>query len=685
MNHFLAELKRRRVVRAALVYIGAAFVVLQAADLFVEAFQLPPVVFATIGIASIVGLPVTLVLAWAFDVGPPDADREAAGLAPMSSRWLSVKSLIAIVVLVLAGVMLGLTPKYFLGPLDGPANTTVRRYEILLPDHAPIEFLGSSPLSVPTLAMAITPDGNQLIYAGPADGDTTQLYVRDLSEFEAHPLPGSKGAYAPFISPDGQSVGFFANDQLRVVPIDGGDARIIAETPNPLGGAWWGPDRIIFNDRESNEHWWVSVTDGTPTRLPIDQSEAPAGGGVGIGQEYQPLPDGERFLVLTTPGRIAAYAPATGSLQTVMDIPVNVRVASDTLVYAIGNDLLAVDFDATLAAISGDEWTVGSDLRRDGGIAQFVLSDRTLIYATGAPYGQRHLALVDLDGRIEPLDIPAARFSGAAFSPDGNKLAITIRENQLNIWLYDLGTLQRRKLTGGGNNFQPHWSGDGDSIYFSSDRAGNGQNVAIYRTPADGGPGDAVRVFERGAVVVIDKLHAGDLATTSQRSGEIGNDIFQIDLRNGDIRPLASRPDYTEVLGNLSPDGRWLAATVDATGRYEIIIMPADGNDGRRVQITTEGGEEPLWAPDMSEIYYRYGSKLYAVPITFENDRPVPGQPRMIFDDDTWQNLLGFSYWRNPADGRFLIQRTDQPSNSQSLRVVEGWKNREPSPPRTND
>ena len=53
MNRFLAELKRRRVIRAALVYMGAAFVVLQVADLFVEAFQLPPVVFATFGIAAI--------------------------------------------------------------------------------------------------------------------------------------------------------------------------------------------------------------------------------------------------------------------------------------------------------------------------------------------------------------------------------------------------------------------------------------------------------------------------------------------------------------------------------------------------------------------------------------------------------------------------------------------------------
>ena len=91
MNRFLAELKRRRVIRAALVYMGAAFVVLQVADLFVEAFQLPPVVFATFGIAAIVGLPVAVILAWAFDVGPPDKDQDGDADS-RSGQWVTGRS-----------------------------------------------------------------------------------------------------------------------------------------------------------------------------------------------------------------------------------------------------------------------------------------------------------------------------------------------------------------------------------------------------------------------------------------------------------------------------------------------------------------------------------------------------------------------------------------------------------------
>lgn len=63
-----AELKRRRVVRAALAYLGAAFVVLQAADLLMEPLGLGDGVFRVLVVAAIAGFPMTLVLAWLFDI-----------------------------------------------------------------------------------------------------------------------------------------------------------------------------------------------------------------------------------------------------------------------------------------------------------------------------------------------------------------------------------------------------------------------------------------------------------------------------------------------------------------------------------------------------------------------------------------------------------------------------------------
>ncbi len=674
MGRFLSELKRRRVVRAALVYMGAAFVVMEAADLLVEAFQLPPIVFSIVGIGCVAGLPVALVLAWAFDIGPEDEQQLPDG-SPAPGAWLTPRSVIAIVILVAFGVLLGMAPQFLFDPSEGTSATPLRRYEVLLPEDAPIEFIGSSPLAVPTLAMAITPDGNRLVYAGSAEGAGTRLYVRELSEFDVRALPGSEGAYAPFISPDGQWVGFFANDQLRIVPIDGGDARIVVETPNPMGGAWWGDDRIVYNDREGNAHWWVPVTGGAPTRLHVDPADDLSDGGVLFGFEFQPLPDGERFLVVAPPGRVAAYTPDTGKLETVMDMAVNVRAASEALVYAFGNDLLAVNFDPDGPAVSGDGRLVGSELRRDNDLAQFVVSDQTLIYATGAPRGQRHLALVDREGNVQRLGFPPARFLDASIGPQGRRLAVTIFENQGDVWVYDLDTLDRRRLTRGGFNWRPHWSADGERIYFSSNRHSENGISAIYRTSPDAGPGDGEPVLEDSRNLAIDHLHSSDRAVISVLDGNQIGDTYIADLQKGTMAPAARRGNVSELLGSLSPDGRWLALTVDASGRYEIVLQPMEGDPGARIQVSTEGGEEPSWAPDMSEIFYRYGDTLYSVSISFDGGRPVPGRPTPVYRDQTWTNVGGFSYWRNPADGRFLIVRADQPPTSRSLRVVEGWKN----------
>ena len=672
MHKVLVELKRRRVVRAMLVYLGAAFVVLQAAELLVEALQLPPVVFSTIAIAAMVGVPVALVLAWAFDIEPADEEQSSAGTSP-DTAWISLRSAVAIVVLIAAGVLLGQAPGLLHPDREPVSDTPVRRYEISLPEHAPVEFLGSSPLGSPTVPLAITPDGNRLVYVGRAENATTQLYVRDLSEFGVRALPGSEGAYAPFISPDGQWVGFFAHDQLRVVPIDGGDARVLVRTPNPQGGAWWGTDRIIYNDRESTAHWWVPITGGQPTRLYPGQTADGSGAPVLTGAEYQPLPDRERFLVYERSGRVAVYMPDTGAVDTALDLPVNVRIASDTLAYSLGNEIFALDFDATTATVSGKERRIGSELRRDGELAQFVVSERTLIYAKGAPFRQRRLALAGDEG-VEHLDLPPGTYGAATFSPDGRRIAITINDALADIWILDLQTNARRRLTRGGANLAPHWSADGETIFFSSNRHSDAFTMGIYRKSPDSPPGEAELIVEAPRDALIMNLHDDRIAPVIQQTENVV-DLYLANLLTGEMRPVADRPDVSEVLAQVSPDGRWLAFTADASGRYEVFLHSLEDESRAPLQITTSGGEEPRWSEDMSRIWYRYGRTLYVMPVTFENGRPVPGTPSAVFSEPLWQNILGYSYWQSPLDGRFLILLDNQPPTARSLRVIEGWRN----------
>lgn len=95
-QEFFAELKRRKVFRVAAVYGVTAFVLLQAADLLVEALKLPADFLTMVTVLMLLGFPVALILAWAFEVTPEGVRKtEAAATGeierivaqPASQRW----------------------------------------------------------------------------------------------------------------------------------------------------------------------------------------------------------------------------------------------------------------------------------------------------------------------------------------------------------------------------------------------------------------------------------------------------------------------------------------------------------------------------------------------------------------------------------------------------------------------
>ncbi len=74
----MAELKRRKVFRVAAVYGGAAFVVLQVADILAEGLQLPPGFLGAISVLAIAAFPLVLFLAWIFERTPQGLRRTTA-------------------------------------------------------------------------------------------------------------------------------------------------------------------------------------------------------------------------------------------------------------------------------------------------------------------------------------------------------------------------------------------------------------------------------------------------------------------------------------------------------------------------------------------------------------------------------------------------------------------------------
>ena len=146
--NFLAELKRRKVFRVAAVYAATAFVVIQAADLIFPRVALPAWAVTLVVWLAILGFPVVLVLAWAFDFTSRGIrPAEEAPAAPVAPSWIGKRSAALTIGLVLVG--LGLGAGWFLRPAasgligggDEPVTLAVLPFENLSGDPATEPFV----------------------------------------------------------------------------------------------------------------------------------------------------------------------------------------------------------------------------------------------------------------------------------------------------------------------------------------------------------------------------------------------------------------------------------------------------------------------------------------------------------------------------------------------------------------
>lgn len=122
MSAFLAELRRRRVARVAVVYAAAGFAVIEAADAIFPHIMMPPWAVGLVVWLTILGLPLALALSWLFDwtvdgVRRTQDDAPAADAPDVATRaWLGRRTVLAAGALLLLGG--GLGAGWFLRPVN---------------------------------------------------------------------------------------------------------------------------------------------------------------------------------------------------------------------------------------------------------------------------------------------------------------------------------------------------------------------------------------------------------------------------------------------------------------------------------------------------------------------------------------------------------------------------------------
>ncbi len=537
--------------------------------------------------------------------------------------------------------------------------------------------LGSSagmPLTFTSLFrdLAVSPDGRTVVYYFADPAANQGLVKRSTDQIEPVVLRGAEQGVAPFFSPDSQWVGFVdaSNQaQIRKVSIHGGPPVILATANGIVYGASWGIDgQIVFGTGVGL--YAVADGGGRPTVLAEGPNLFPA---------IVPGTDLVLFVISPggTEGDLAVLDRGTGD---VVRLPVSGTspryVPTGHIVYASADgSIQAVPFDLGRRAVTGNPVPVIEGVTvKPTGAANFDFSDDgRLVFASGAAGTiANSLWWVDREGRETAITAPPRNYVYAHVSPDGTRLSLDVRDQEYDIWVWDLGRETPTRLTFDAASDQYGlWTPDNRRLIFNSARDAS---TGLYWQAADG-TGVVEKLTGAGAGGGMPFPNAvspdGTQVVFRTPSGTTSDDLYVLSL-DGDraISPLLAT-EFSERNAAISPDGRWLAYESNASGAYEVYVQPFPDVEAGRWQASTGGGSKAVWSPDGGEIFYISNDrKMMAVPVTTEPTF-TPGVPRPLFDASAFSfQFAGRNYDIAPDGRRFVMIKPPPPSEADADRQV---------------
>ena len=514
----------------------------------------------------------------------------------------------------------------------------------------------------------LSPAGTHIAYQL-NEGSRVSLAVRRLSDRDSRVLAqwqATTTPAAPFFSPDGDWIGYFAEGALKKVPLAGGPSVSLADTPAPRGGTWGEDGTIVYAPLARSGLWQVPAAGGAPRALTsLDSTRGETS------HRFPVFVPGRATVLFTAQGSsfaeeaVGAVSLDTGARRIVVEKGGIPQVAkTGHLVYLVrGGTLMAVRLAPTGMEATGHPGPIL------GGVGAFSSSQAgTLVYRSAGPPLLRRLVWVDRGGTIEPLPAVPRWYQNPRVSPDDRYIAVGIEDgSDRSIWIYDVRDDRLARLTSGGSSLWASWSPDGTRVVYASNRPGTSWDLAWK---AADGNGEEEVLLARPEI-----QHPGSFA----RNGTLA--FTQIDASGWDIwlvRPASgAAPEL--LLGSragerspaLSPDGRWVAYASDESGRSEIFVRLL-AERSRWWQVSTDGGEEPVWARSGTELYFRDAQRVLAVE--FRSGAAFPfGKPRVLFEGEFESDVPGTQSYDVASDGRRFLMTQRTPSPRARWNVVVNW------------
>ena len=330
----------------------------------------------------------------------------------------------------------------------------------------------------PQLSAAISPNGRHVAFVATTAGRAAMLWVRDLDQLEARALPGTDHAAHPFWSPDGRSLGFIADNQIKRVDLVGGTVQVVTDSVIRWGPAW-GPDGTILFSRRLDELSAVSATGGPVTTV---VKADPAKGQTEV-RWPRFLPDGRHFIYFAgsrRPESRGIYVGSLDSKETKLLLPNDFRAwysPPGYLVFARGEVILAQPFDATRLQLR-EEPTVIADgvwFARTGAQASFSVSETGTLAYVNSNLWDGELFWFSRTGQPLGTAGPAVRYEGLTpqISPDGRRVAIARGEyGGEDVWIVSASGDGANRVSFGsdGGASLPVWPADGRRVMYKTGR-----------------------------------------------------------------------------------------------------------------------------------------------------------------------------------------------------------------------
>ena len=472
---------------------------------------------------------------------------------------------------------------------------------------------------------------------------------------------------------DGEWISFNADGKLRKVPTRGGPAVDIADSASVGGGAWT-PDGSIIFTRDGRGLWVVASSGGTPRQITtLDTSRKE------FNHWYpQMLPDGNAVIYTSYATPISRARIEAFDLKAQPEKSVWSRVRSSAgiprghLLYMRDGAIFAVEFDPKALRVIGTPVPVQDDVSwvaTDGLGAYAIAANGTLAYLKASEWNvKQRVVWADRTGREQPALPAPGVFAEPRLSPNGRWIVVTVTDPRRELWLFEIGRGVLTPLSRTDNAaFNAIWTPDSKSVVYAHENP----VYDLHRIPIDGSSPDVPVISSQWDKYASAISPDGRSIVYVENNNSDRLFIAQLD---GTAAPRAlTASGIAERSASFSPTGGWIAYEEWTHGQPNIYLVAAEGSGARR-QVSVEGGEQPRWTKGGTEIVYRRGSAVMAVPVTPSTGDV--GKPMELFRKGQPDRLGGgrtMAYDVSADGSKFLLVVPEQKNGSQPIVVVLNW------------